>query len=272
MAAGGFRPVVSIYSTFLQRAFDQIIHDVALQKLPVVLAIDRSGLVGEDGPTHHGSFDLSYLNLIPDLVIASPKNGQELRNLLYTATRQNEFPFVIRYPRDLAPDETDLNASFEKIDIGSWEVIHWGEKILLLAVGSMVQESIGTLSTLKKYKLNPTLVNCRFIKPIDGSLLSELLDTHQLVFTIEENSLQGGFGQKISSFVMSGGYARKISLHHQGLPDQFITHGERHLLLDQVGLSADQIAKWIVSALKGKKTDSKLPAEHSIIGSLISSL
>ena len=272
MAAGGFRPVVSIYSTFLQRAFDQIIHDVALQKLPVVLAIDRGGLVGEDGPTHHGSFDLSYLNLVPDLVIASPKNGQELRNLLYTATRQNEFPFVIRYPRDLAPDETDLNTSFEKMDLGSWEVIHAGEKILLLAVGSMVQESIKTLAMLKKYKLNPTLVNCRFIKPIDESLLSELLDTHQLVFTIEENSLQGGFGQKIGSFVMSGEYARKISLHHQGLPDQFITHGERQLLLDKVGLSADHLVKWIVSAVKGKKADMKLLAEHSIIGSLIASL
>ena len=272
LAAGGFRPVVSIYSTFLQRAFDQIIHDVALQKLPVVLAIDRGGLVGEDGPTHHGSFDLSYLNLIPDLIIASPKDGQELRNLLYTATRQNESPFVIRYPRDLAPDEINLNADFQKIKIGSWDILHSGENILLLAVGSMVQECIKTLPLLKKHKINPTLVNCRFIKPIDETLLHDLLEKHRVVLTLEENSLQGGFGQKIGNIVISGEYARKISFQQKGLPDQFITHGERGILLDRIGLSAGQIAKWIVSAVKGKKENSKSLPEHSLIGSLITSL
>jgi 1-deoxy-D-xylulose-5-phosphate synthase len=272
LAAGGFRPVVSIYSTFLQRSFDQIIHDVALQKLPVILVLDRGGLVGEDGPTHHGSFDLSYLNLIPELIIASPKNGQELRNLLYTATQQDENPFVIRYPRDLAPDIVDPKAGFEKIEIGSWEVIHPGENILILAVGSMVQESIKTLNQLKRHKLNPTLVNCRFIKPIDESLLQELLSKHRNIFTIEENSLQGGFGQKISSFLMTGGYAKKISLQQKGLPDKFITHGERSLLLDQVGLSASHIEQWIVSTIKGGKENTKSLTETSLLASLIASL
>lgn len=272
LTAGGFRPVVSIYSTFLQRAFDQIIHDVALQKLPVVFAVDRAGLVGEDGPTHHGSFDLSYLNLIPNVIVSAPKNGQELRNLLYTATQQEDYPFVIRYPREMTPDTVNMESDFEQITIGSWEIVQEGEDILILAVGSMVQESINTLSILNEHKIYPTIVNCRFIKPFAEQLLRNLLNKHQQVFTIEENSLQGGFGQKISSFLMNEGYSQKVSLYLKGLPDEFITHGERSILLEKAGLSAMHLAEWILSVVKNKKVHSKFLREHSLLGTLFFSL
>jgi 1-deoxy-D-xylulose-5-phosphate synthase len=245
LAARGLRPVVTIYSTFLQRAFDQIIHDVALQKLPVIFALDRGGLVGEDGPTHHGSFDLSYLNIIPDMIVAAPHNGTELRNLLFTALSQNRYPFAIRYPRDLAPEAVSFEAAPEDIPIGSWNVLREGESIAILATGSLVEESLRAVSLLQSVDINPTIVNCRFIKPLDHNLLAKLVHNHHIFYTLEENSLEGGFGSKIASYLHKTGQASRIVLQMRGIPDQFIEHGARKILLDKTGLSARQLAAWI---------------------------
>jgi len=246
LAASGMRPVAAIYSTFLQRAFDQVIHDVALQRLPVIFALDRAGLVGEDGPTHHGAFDLSYLNPVPDLIISAPKNGRELRNLLYTALLQDRYPFAIRYPRDKAPDEIDFSGEFEEIPIGSWEVVNQGNDLLILAVGTMVAEALKALPLLREHQLNPTIVNCRFIKPLDEKLLEQLLAGHSTVYTVEENALEGGFGQKISAYLLQQGHHQTVSLYMKAIPDEFIEHGARDVLLDLAGLSAEKIAHWIL--------------------------
>ncbi|MEJ2636410.1 MAG: 1-deoxy-D-xylulose-5-phosphate synthase [Calditrichia bacterium] len=247
LAAAGSRPVVAIYSTFMQRAFDQMIHDVALQKLPVIFAMDRAGIVGEDGPTHHGAFDISYANSIPDLIISAPKNGLELRNLLYTAQVQSEFPFVIRYPRSKAPDFIDFQEKFKEIPIGSWEIVHTGKKLLVLSVGTMVEESLRTLEILQKSGLNPTVINCRFVKPFDEKMLHDLLRTHKQIYTIEENSREGGFGQKIAAFLHEHGYGDHVHLKIKGIPDQFLTHGAREVMLEKAGLSAGKIAEWILT-------------------------
>ncbi len=232
LAAAGYRPIVSIYSTFMQRAFDQLIHDSALQQLPVIFALDRAGLVGEDGPTHHGTFDLSYLNVIPGLIVAAPKDGQELRNLLYSALHQDRLPFAVRYPRDSAPSAVDYDTEFREIPIGSWEVLQSGEQIAILAVGAMVKESLAAARLLAENGLNPTLVNCRYLKPWDDPLLQEILNGHQQIFTIEENSLQGGFGHKIAAYLNENGFAPETRLRMKGLPDSYIEHGARHILLE----------------------------------------
>ncbi len=247
LAANGMRPVAAIYSTFLQRAYDQIIHDVALQKLPVIFALDRGGLVGEDGPTHHGNFDLTYLNTVPDLILTAPKNGQELRDLLFTALTQDRYPFAIRYPRDKAPDLVDFQQDFQKIAIGSWEVVEEGKDVLILAVGAMVSESQRAARILQSQGIQPTIVNCRFIKPIDGGLLNQLLARHHFVFTIEENSIEGGFGSKIARFMKE--HHISLPLFTRGIPDEFIEHGPRHTLLEMCGLTSDKIAEWILEEI-----------------------
>ena len=252
LAGNGIRPLVSIYSTFLQRGFDQIIHDVALQRLPVIFGIDRGGLVGEDGPTHHGTFDISYLNIVPDIIVAAPSNGQELRNLLYTALKQDDLPFAIRYPRDKAPDKINFNAKLKELPIGSWEIVQQGKDVLILAVSTMVAESLKTVEILNEHGINPTIVNCRFIKPMDEKLLHKLLRENQLIFTIEENSLEGGFGHKIAAFAQENGYSKRINLQMKGIPDRFIEHGARVKLLELSGLSAEKIAEWIVSRTNSK--------------------
>ncbi len=257
LAVAGMRPVVAIYSTFLQRAFDQIIHDVALQRLPVIFALDRAGLVGEDGPTHHGAFDLSYLSPIPNMIVSAPRNGQELRNLIYTALLQDRQPFAIRYPRDKSPEPINFEEELHEIPVGSWEILQEGEKILILAVGTMVEQSLKAIPALEANGLNPTVVNCRFIKPIDKNLLEKLIDNHQIVFTIEENVLSGGFGSQIASFLEEKNLANQVELMMLGLPDKFIEHGARNLLLDLTGLTTPRIAEEIL-----KKVDLEMMTKH----------
>ncbi|GAB4334767.1 MAG: 1-deoxy-D-xylulose-5-phosphate synthase [Calditrichia bacterium] len=249
LAAEGIRPVVAIYSTFLQRGFDQIIHDIALQKLPVVFALDRAGLVGEDGPTHHGSFDISYLTLVPDLIVAAPQNGQELRNMLYSALQQDRLPYAIRYPRSTVPDEVDFEAPFEEIPTGKWEELQPGSDLALLAVGSMVSIAREMLPELQRKGLNPGLFNCRFLKPLDEPMLHEILENYPIVVTLEENALPGGFGEKVSAFAIRHGYAGKVKLLQKGLPDEFVEHGSRGQLLDLTGLSAKELSVWLTQQL-----------------------
>lgn len=239
MAIQGMRPVTAIYSSFLQRGYDNIIHDVALQKLPVTFCLDRSGLVGGDGPTHHGAYDFSYMLHIPDLIISAPKDGNELRNLMHTAYGYTEGPFSIRYPKGscLAFDKT-LKAS--KLKIGSWERLRTGEDVVVLAAGSIVYSVEEALSALEKEGFRIGLVNARFIKPFDKQMLSKLVKEYEHIVTVEENSVVGGFGSVIENYIHEDlDAANKVT--RIGIPDKFFEHGSREQILHDAGLSAERL-------------------------------
>ncbi len=238
LAKKGLKPVVAIYSTFLQRAYDQIIHDVALQELPVVFAIDRAGLVGEDGATHHGVFDLSYLRVIPSLVVSSPKDEEELRHLLYTALKSNR-PFAIRYPRGRGYG-IKIREPLKELPIGKWEVLKEGKDLLILAVGWPVYQALQASLELEKRGITATVVNARFVKPIDEELLRQLASFHKTIITVEENAVKGGFGSAVNEF-LSGWYEGKI--YNLGLPDKFIEHGSQELLRKLTGIDKEGILK-----------------------------
>ena len=239
LATQGFTPVVAIYSTFLQRAFDQIIHDVALQKLPVVFVLDRGGLVGSDGPTHHGSFDLSYLRLIPNMVLMAPKDECELRDMLFTCVNYKKGPIAMRYPRG---DSFGLELTdFHKLEIGKGEVLIEGKDIAILAVGSMVNHAMHANDILKKRNISAEIVNMRFIKPFDVDLLKNIFSRFEKIITLEDNSIIGGFGSSISEFATQYGYENKILLH--GLPDRFIEHAKPEELYEMLKMDAKGIAQ-----------------------------
>ncbi len=250
LAISGMRPVAAIYSTFLQRAYDQIIHDVGVQCLPVTFCLDRAGLVGADGPTHHGVFDLSYLRAVPNFVIAAPKDGDELCDLLKSAVDQEAYPFAIRYPkrssRRFTPDRP-----FRTIPIGTWEVLHEGTDACLLAVGAMVETALTVRETLLKEGMDVAVVNCRFVKPLDGTLLRGLAGRYPVLITLEENTLRGGFGDGVHEFLLESGL-QPGALHHAGLPDRFVTHGSMPQLLDEVGLSAAELSARVRAWVKGR--------------------
>lgn len=254
LATQGLKPVLCYYSTFMQRAYDQIIHDIALQKLPVVLAIDRAGLVGEDGPTHHGAFDLSYLRAVPNMVISAPKDEIELRNLLYTALKQREYPFAIRYPRGTVVENlTGEDKEFKEISIGSWEILKFGtSKVAILAVGIAVSWSLKAYELLKEiHGIEPTIVNARFVKPLDRELLVKIAQSHEWIFTVEENTVVGGFGSAVLEELNRENLLQKVKVVNIGLPDRFIEHGNQNLLREKLGLSPEGIAKKVMETLKG---------------------
>ena len=227
MACEGFVPVVAIYSTFLQRAYDQLIHDVALQNLPVVFAIDRGGLVGADGATHHGAYDLSYLSCIPNMVVMAPADENECRQMLHTAT-QHAGPSAVRYPRGSGSGVAPA-AKMSALPIGKAQVRRQGTRIALLAFGSMVSLAEGVGETL-----DATVVNMRFIKPLDEALVLELAAHHELLVTLEENAVIGGAGAEVSRVVET--LAQRPRMLRLGLPDRFIDHGDQAQLLASVGL------------------------------------
>ncbi|MCX7875953.1 MAG: 1-deoxy-D-xylulose-5-phosphate synthase [Melioribacteraceae bacterium] len=232
LATQGVIPVVAIYSTFLQRAYDQIIHDVALQKLHVVFVLDRAGLVGADGPTHHGSFDLSYLRIIPNMVVMAPKDEAELRNMLYTAINYKKGPIAIRYPRGNAIG-VELENGFKEIEIGKSEQISDGNDLAILAVGNMVQYAIQVSKKLNEENISAEIINMRFIKPIDENRLIEIANKHKKIVTLEENSIIGGFGSAVVEFLSDNNF--KNDVLRIALPDQFVDHGtqaELHKLLE----------------------------------------
>jgi len=249
LARSGVKPFVAIYSTFLQRAYDSIIHDIALQKLPVRFFLDRGGLVGDDGPTHHGVFDLSYLRAIPNCVIAAPKDGDEFIDLIYTAWKYEEGPIFVRYPRGTIPRPlTGKNP--EILEIGKWEVLVEGEDILLLPVGYFVYPVLEIANSLSDMGINPTVVNARFVKPLDGELLNSLVDKHKFIFTFEDNVLNGGFGSAILEFLADRGLLNGKTIVRFGIPDRFITHGDKGLLLKEIGLDDESLKEKILQVLK----------------------
>ena len=242
LAAGGMHPVFAVYSSFLQRGYDQLIHDVGLQNLPVVLAVDRAGLVGSDGETHQGIFDLSYLGGIPNMTVISPKNRWELADMLRFAV-QFDGPVAIRYPRGTAYD------GYEKyrapICYGKSEVIYEEEGIALISVGHMFEEAEKTRRAIKKIGYNCSLINARFVKPLDGEMIDELSKTHRLIVTIEENILCGGFGERVSDYVLKNHIP--VQVLSLALPDDYIEHGSVDLLRREVLLDADSMTKKIVT-------------------------
>ena len=241
LAAGGLRPVVAIYSSFLQRAYDQILHDVCIQNLPVVFAIDRAGLVGNDGETHQGIFDLSFLSSIPNMHIMAPKNKWELSDMLKFALKF-EGPIAIRYPRGVAYD--GLKEHREPMEYGKSEWIYKEKDIALFAVGSMVKTAVEVRDALIEKGLNCSLVNARFVKPIDTDMLDELSKNHSLIVAMEENVASGGFGEKVRDYLDGTDYeGRFLSIH---IPDEYVEHGNVDILRAEVGIDAKTIINKIM--------------------------
>ena len=241
LAAGGMRPIFAVYSSFLQRAYDQVLHDVCIQNLPVVFAIDRAGLVGSDGETHQGIFDLSYLSSIPNMHIMAPKNKWELSDMLKFAV-EFDGPIALRYPRGEAYD--GLREFRHPIVYGKSEILYEEEDIALLAVGSMVKTAEAVRHRLKEIGYSCTLVNARFVKPIDTDVVKELAKDHRLIVTLEENVRSGGYGEKVRDYVQE----QEIPVHVLtiALPDEYVEHGNVALLYEEVGIDAESVTKRII--------------------------
>ena len=265
LATQGCIPIAAIYSTFLQRAFDQIIHDVAIQHLHVVFVLDRAGLVGADGPTHHGAFDLSYLRAIPEMVIMAPKDESELRDMLYTATVYDKGPIAMRYPRGNGIG-LPLKDGFDAIPIGRGEVLRSGHHIALVAIGVMVQNALKAAEILEKAGITCEVVNMRFVKPIDGALLDQIAARFKTIMTLEDNVVTGGFGSAVAEY-----YAEKnttgITLKMHGIPDRFIEHGTPAELQHELQLDPEGIAS-VAQDLIQSKGSSLRPSVEAIGGTL----
>ena len=244
LAAGGLKPVVAVYSSFLQRAYDQILHDVCIQNLPVIFAIDRAGLVGSDGETHQGIFDYSYLSSIPNMHIMAPKNKWELADMMQFAT---DFgcPIAVRYPRGVAYD--GLKEMREPIVFGKSELLFRGQKVALLAAGSMVKTALEVRERLAENGVDATLVNARFIKPIDTDMIDALTEDHDLFVTLEENVASGGYGEKVTDYLNQYHFDKQIV--NITLPDSYVEHGNVDILKKEVGIDPDSILQKIMTKL-----------------------
>src|SRR6188472_1475222 len=242
----GIKPVAAIYSTFLQRAYDQIVHDLCLQSLPVVLAMDRAGLVGDDGPTHHGAFDIAYLRCLPNITLMAPRDEAMLVHMLHTALRHDAGPAAIRYPRGEGVG-VPLPARPQPIGIGTGEILREGERVALVGYGSGVGKALGAAQILAEGGLDVTVADARFAKPLDAGLLAQLAAEHDLLVTIEEGVLAGGFGSGVWESLSDGGLDARIL--RVGLPDRYVTHGAPKLLHAEVGYTPERIAERIQSAV-----------------------
>jgi 1-deoxy-D-xylulose-5-phosphate synthase len=241
LATRGVRPVVAIYSTFLQRAYDSIIHDVAIQSLPVTFCLDRAGLVGEDGETHMGLYDIAYLLAVPGMTVTAPSDAAEMLRLLGTAVHHSAGPFSIRYPRDAAPDVPQPSAVLDPVPYGTWDVPRRGADFAIFAVGTMVRPSLAAAESLAAEGINVSVVNCRFLKPYDEVTLAAILADHRQVLVVEEGTVVNGFGAFISSVIARHDSAVRVSVH--GVPDRIIQAAPRARQLAACGLDAAGIAE-----------------------------
>jgi 1-deoxy-D-xylulose-5-phosphate synthase len=250
LALEGMKPVAAIYSTFLQRAYDQIIHDVCLQRLNVVFCMDRAGLVGDDGPTHHGNYDISYLRLIPNMIVMAPRDEAMLVHMLRTALLFDDGPLAIRYPRGEGVG-VPLPSEPTAIEIGRGEVLSVGDRVALVGYGTGVQLAQDTAALLRAAGISPTVCDARFAKPLDGPLMESLAAEHDLVVTIEENVLAGGFGSAVLEHLADrGALGEGARVMRFGVPDRYVTHGKPALLRAEVGLVPDRIAENVLEALE----------------------
>tara|TARA_B100000401_G_scaffold260559_1_gene177312 strand:- start:1540 stop:3462 length:1923 start_codon:yes stop_codon:yes gene_type:complete len=245
LATQNVRPIVAIYSTFLQRAYDHIIHDAAIQHLPVVFCMDRAGIAGEDGPTHHGALDIAYLKCIQDMVVTAPKDGNELRNLLYSGLDYSQGPFSIRYPK-ASSINFDQAGQAELLSIGNWEVCRKSTgKTVILSVGPQVFDGLTAADNLSNQNIECEVVNCRFIKPMDYAYLQSIIGRFENVVTVEEGVKTGGFGEGVAAWLVTNGFKGNISII--SLPDEFVEHGPRDMLLEKWGVNQKGIENSILS-------------------------
>ena len=257
MACEGLKPVAAIYSTFLQRGFDQVIHDVCLQNLNVTFAMDRAGIVGADGPTHHGLLDIAYFRGYPNMVLMAPKDEAEMRDMLLTAI-EHDGPAALRYPRGNGVG-VDISEIPKTLDIGKGEVVREGEDVAIIAYGTMVQPSLAAASNLEKEDIDATVVNARFVKPLDADLILNIARDHRLIVTVEEAYLAGGFGSAVMELLEANGLQDRVKVVRMGVPDRIVTHGDAKLLLAKYGLDADGIYLKVKSSAAelGEKRKSK---------------
>jgi 1-deoxy-D-xylulose-5-phosphate synthase len=249
LALQGAKPVAAIYSTFLQRAFDQIVHDVCLQELDVTFAMDRAGLVGDDGPTHHGAFDISYFRPIPNVVLMAPRDEAMLVHMLHTAIA-HDGPAALRYPRGSA-EGVALPAEPELVPIGKGEVLAEGRGVALLGYGYGVHVALEAAAILADHGLQVTVADARFAKPLDGEMAENLARDHDLLVTIEENVLPGGFGAAVLEHLedaFAAGPGERARVLRVGLPDRYVTHGKPDLLRAEVGLTGQSVADRVLAA------------------------
>ncbi len=255
LATEGFKPVAAIYSTFLQRAYDQVVHDVALQNLHVVFAMDRGGIVGEDGPTHHGVFDFSYLRHIPNMVVMAPKDENELQHMIYTAVKYDRGPIAFRYPRGRGVG-VELDEELKELPIGKAEVLREGKDVLILAIGSTVYPALEAADMLYEKGVSAAVINARFVKPLDEELILDWVSSTGNVITVEENAVQGGFGSAVVEMLVNNGYF-STCIKLLGIPDKFVPHGSQAELRKAIGIDASGIAK-AVDELLGKRKSGKI--------------
>jgi 1-deoxy-D-xylulose-5-phosphate synthase len=254
MAISGLKPVVAIYSTFLQRAYDQIIHDVCLQNLPVVFAVDRGGIVGDDGPTHHGLFDYSFLRSVPNIVLMAPADENELQHMLNTALQIGR-PCALRYPRGVGLGVA-LSPALTEIPVGKAEVINDGKDITLLAVGNMVPVARRAAGMLKEHGVSAAVINARFIKPLDADCITGYAVRNGRLITVEENVLAGGFGSAVLELLQSAG-ARDVQVKCVGIPDTFVEHGSQAILREKYGLTVENLVDTALQMLAVRNVNGK---------------
>jgi 1-deoxy-D-xylulose-5-phosphate synthase len=249
LALEGAKPVAAIYSTFLQRGYDQIVHDVCLQRLNVVFAMDRAGLVGDDGPTHHGAFDISYLRCLPHMVQMAPRDEAALVNMLRTALLHDDGPVALRYPRGEA-EGVPLPVRPEPIEIGRGELLREGETVALLGYGYGVSVALGAAEQLsEEHGLEATVADARFAKPLDAELVERLAAEHDVLVTVEENVLAGGFGSAVLEHLADRDLLGRARVLRFGLPDRYVTHGKPALLREEVGLTPTAVAERVAQAV-----------------------
>jgi 1-deoxy-D-xylulose-5-phosphate synthase len=259
MACEGLKPVAAIYSTFLQRAFDQVIHDVCLQDLDVTIAMDRAGIVGADGPTHHGLLDIAYLRGYPNIVLMAPKDEGEMRDMLRTAI-EHPGPAALRYPRGNGFG-VDITREPELLEIGKAEVLSQGRDVAILAYGEMVYPTVEAGELLAKDGVNATIINARFVKPLDEDLIIEIANSHRLILTVEDAYLAGGFGSAVLELLEEKGLADSVRVVRLGVADEIVSHGDPKVLLAHYGLSPGGIASKVRETL-GSMDDSRLDSQR----------
>jgi 1-deoxy-D-xylulose-5-phosphate synthase len=248
LALQGAKPVAAIYSTFLQRGYDQIVHDVCLQNLNVVFAMDRAGLVGDDGPTHHGAFDISYQRCLPNIVLMAPRDEAMLVHMLHTALLYDAGPIALRYPRGEG-EGVPLPKKPEQIGIGTGEILRSGDRVAFLGYGYGVPLALGAADLLEEHGLDVTVADARFAKPLDEALIASLAADHELLVTVEENVLMGGFGSAVLELLNDRDSAEHTPVLRFGLPDRYVTHGKPALLRQEVGLTPEAIAERVADAV-----------------------
>jgi 1-deoxy-D-xylulose-5-phosphate synthase len=259
LALQGCKPVAAIYSTFLQRAYDQIVHDVCLQRLNVVFSMDRAGLVGDDGPTHHGAFDIAYLRCLPNIVLMAPRDEAMLVHMLHTAVSFDDGPIALRYPRGSGLG-VPLPAQPQAIEIGTGEILREGDRVALLAYGTGVAKALEAADILAEGGISATVADARFAKPVDAGLAAQLAAEHELLVTVEEGVLAGGFGSAVWETLSDAGLGvGGVRILRVGLPDRYVTHGAPKLLHEEVGFTGSRIAERIRAAVDGAEEGEGVP-------------